>query len=65
MQDVRGYNPYKFGMAGSADSHNSGAPYRQDNYYGGHGEFDGTTQVRMAGHNSTGFDIRMFNPALA
>jgi Protein of unknown function (DUF3604) len=26
MQDVRGYNPYKFGMAGGADSHNSGAP---------------------------------------
>ena len=27
MQDVRGYNPYKFGMAGGADSHDTGAPY--------------------------------------
>jgi hypothetical protein len=63
MQDNRGFNPYKFGMAGGADSHNSGAPYRQDNYYGGHGAFDGTAQGRMAGYNATGFDVRMFNPA--
>ncbi len=26
MQDVRGYNPYKFGMAGGSDSHNPAAP---------------------------------------
>ena len=26
MKEVRGYNPYKFSMAGGADSHNSGAP---------------------------------------
>ena len=63
MQDVRGYNPYKFGMAGGADSHNSVAPYRQDNHYGGHGINDGTVQMRMAGYNATGFDVRMFNPA--
>ena len=34
MQDVRGYNPYKFGMAGGSDSHNTGSPYRQDNFFG-------------------------------
>ena len=34
MQDVRGFNPYKFGMAGGSDSHNTGSPYRQDNFYG-------------------------------
>ena len=39
MQDVRGYNPYKFGMAGGADAHNTGAPYRQGDYFGGHGSF--------------------------
>jgi hypothetical protein len=33
MQDVRGYNPYKFGMAGGSDSHNTGSPYRQGNFY--------------------------------
>jgi hypothetical protein len=26
MQDVRGYNPYKFGMAGGSDSHNTAQP---------------------------------------
>ena len=29
MQDVRGYNPYKFGMAGGSDSHNTGSEHRQ------------------------------------
>ncbi len=38
MQDVRGYNPYKFGMAGGSDSHNTGSPYRQDNFYGLHAD---------------------------
>ena len=46
MQDVRGYNPYKFGMAGGSDSHNTGSPYRQDNFYGGHAQMDGTVDHR-------------------
>jgi hypothetical protein len=49
MQDVRGYNPYKFGMAGGSDSHNTGSPYRQDNFYGGHAMVDGTLERRMVG----------------
>ena len=49
MQDVRGYNPYKFGMAGGSDSHNTGSPYRQDNFFGGHGQVDGTVQRRLVG----------------
>ena len=46
MQDVRGFNPFKFGMAGGSDSHNTGSPYRQDNFYGGHADADGTLQRR-------------------
>ena len=49
MQDTRGYNPYKFGMAGGSDSHNTGSPYRQDNFYGGHASADGTIERRLAG----------------
>jgi hypothetical protein len=49
MQDVYGYNPYKFGIEGASDSHNTGCPYRQENFYGAHGAVDGTIQVRMAG----------------
>ena len=63
MQDTRGYNPYKFGMAGGSDSHNTGSPYRQDNFFGAHGAVDGTVDRRMAGvllGNTT--DVRLENP---
>ncbi|HXX30970.1 MAG TPA: DUF3604 domain-containing protein, partial [Myxococcaceae bacterium] len=49
MQDVRGYNPYKFGMAGGSDSHNTASPYRNDNFFGGHAAIDGTLERRMFG----------------
>jgi len=63
MQDTRGYNPYKFGMAGGSDLHNTGSPYRQDNFYGGHGQIDGTLDRRMAGVLAFGtIDVRLENP---
>ncbi len=63
MQDVRGYNPYKFGMAGGSDSHNTGSPYRQDNFYGGHAQIDGTVDRRFAGVLAFGtLDVRYENP---
>ena len=64
MQDVKGYNPYKFGMAGGSDSHNTGSPYRQNNFYGAHIVFDDTLQKRMAGVMLGGtIDVRLENPA--
>jgi hypothetical protein len=63
MQATRGYNPYKFGFVGGSDSHNTGAPYRQNNFYGGHGVNDGTIETRMSGHLFTGLDVRLENPA--
>jgi Protein of unknown function (DUF3604) len=63
MQDNRGYNPYKFGFVAGSDSHNTGAPYRQTNFYGGHGINDGTIETRMSGHLFTGMDVRKENPA--
>lgn len=63
LQDTRGYNPYKFGFGAAADSHNSAAPYRQDNFFGGHAMEDGTVETRMAGHNFAGIDVRYENPA--
>jgi len=63
MQDVRGYNPYKFGMAGGSDSHNTGSPYRQDNFYGLHADADGTVERRFAGVLIGGtMDVRLENP---
>jgi hypothetical protein len=63
MQDTKGYNPYKFGLVGGSDSHNTGVPYRQENFYGGHALNDGTVETRMAGHIFAGMDLRLENPA--
>lgn len=63
MRDARGYNPYKMGFVGGSDSHNGAAPYRQDNYFGGHAMEDGGLKERMSGHVFAGGDIRLMNPA--
>ncbi len=63
MQDAHGYNPYKMGIVGGSDSHNTGVPYRQDNFFGGHASLDGEIKERMAGHNFAGLDVRFENPA--
>ncbi len=63
MQDARGYNPYKMGFVGGSDSHNTGVPYRQDNFFGGHARLDGEIKERMGGHNFAGLDVRFENPA--
>ena len=63
MQDSKGYNAYKFGFVGGSDSHNTGTPYRQDNFFGAHAAEDGTIEGRMAGHIFAGMDTRYENPA--
>jgi hypothetical protein len=63
MQDASGYNPYKTGFVGGSDSHNTGVPYRQANFFGGHGMADGGLKERMAGHIFAGLDTRYENPA--
>jgi len=63
MQDANGYNPYKTGIVAGSDSHNAAAPYRQDNYFGGHAMEDGGLKERMEGHIFAGGDIRLMNPA--
>ncbi|MBN8510176.1 MAG: DUF3604 domain-containing protein [Burkholderiales bacterium] len=63
MQDVRGFNPYKFGMAGGSDSHNSASPYRHDNFFGLHADADGSVERRFAGVLIGGtMDVRLENP---
>ncbi len=63
MQDTRGYNPYKLGMAAGSDSHDTASPYRQDNFFGGHAEVDGTVDRRLAGVMlGNTIDVRLENP---
>ncbi|MGO4837797.1 DUF3604 domain-containing protein, partial [Rhizobiaceae sp. 2RAB30] len=48
MFEARGYNPYKMGFVGGSDSHNTGVPYRQTNFFGGHARADGDVKQRMS-----------------
>jgi hypothetical protein len=63
MNQSQGFNPYKFGVVGGSDSHNSAAPYRQKNFFGGHVRADGGLKERMSGHVFAGMDVRLENPA--
>lgn len=57
MQDNRGYNPYKMGVLGAGDSHNTASAYSQSNFFGDHGNIDATAEKRLAGTVASGMDI--------
>jgi Protein of unknown function (DUF3604) len=59
LQDTKGFNPYKPGFGAASDSHNTGVPYRQDNFFGGHATADGSMEVRMSGRLFAGVDPRL------
>jgi hypothetical protein len=63
LQDTKGFNPYKFGFGAASDSHATGVPYRQDNYFGPHALADGAIEERMSGRLIGGMDPRLMNPA--
>jgi Protein of unknown function (DUF3604) len=50
-------------MAGGSDGHNTGSPYRQDNFFGLHADADGSVERRFAGVLIGGtMDVRLENP---
>ena len=53
----RGYNPYKMGVVGASDSHNTASGYIQSDYFGGHGLLDATDKVRLSGKKEAGLDL--------
>jgi hypothetical protein len=57
MQATRGYNPYKFGVVGAGDSHNTVTAYSQSNFFGNHGLVDATPAERLAGKVEAGMNI--------
>jgi hypothetical protein len=63
LQDVKGFNPYKFGFGAASDSHSTATPYRQDNYFGTIGAVDGSIEKRMSGIVAAGIDMRTIEPA--
>jgi hypothetical protein len=49
MEERGGFNPYRFGMVGSTDGHNSTSPVEEDNFSGKLGIIDNTAEVRLQG----------------
>ncbi len=54
MQDARGYNPYRFGVVGASDSHDTAVAYEASSFFGGHGLLDATPQARLSGTETAG-----------
>ena len=63
MQDSRGYNPYKMGVVGASDSHNTASSYSQSNYFGGHGLLDATPESRLSGKKEVGLNVGLLSTA--
>ena len=47
LEEQTGVNPYKFGVVGGSDTHNAGAAYEEDNFFGKIGHEDGTPEARL------------------
>ncbi len=63
MQDTRGYNPYKMGVVGASDSHNTASGYSQNNYFGGHGLLDAAPEARLSGKKEAGLNLGLLSTA--
>jgi hypothetical protein len=57
MQDKRGYNPYKMGVVGASDSHNTVVSYTGSNFFGQHGGLDAGPKERLAGKIESGMEV--------
>ena len=46
MEVANGFNPYRFGLIGSSDTHTGAGSFQEDNYWGKTALMDGTDQFR-------------------
>jgi len=46
MQDAQGFNPYRFGLIGSSDTHNAAGSFKEDDYWSKTGLLDATPELR-------------------
>ncbi|MEZ5557879.1 MAG: DUF3604 domain-containing protein [Pseudomonadales bacterium] len=53
MEAAAGFNPYRFGLVGASDSHDSSSAVEEFNFTGGHGNADATPELRLADRPST------------
>ena len=47
FEESLGSNPFKFGLIGSSDGHNSGAGFTEESYFGKFGVLDGSPEKRI------------------
>src|SRR5262245_29571725 len=57
MQQARGYNPYKMGVVGASDSHNTVVSYTASNFFGQHGGLDASPKERLANKVEAGMSV--------
>jgi hypothetical protein len=57
MQQARGYNPYKMGVVGASDSHNTVVAYTHSNFFGQHGGLDAAPKERLADKVEAGMSV--------
>jgi hypothetical protein len=57
MQNARGYNPYKMGVVGASDSHNTVISYTASNFFGQHGGLDAAPKARLADKVEAGMAV--------
>ena len=57
LQASRGYNPYKMGVVGASDSHNTVVSYSESDNIGSHGMVDSTPKDRLAGRVESGMAV--------
>ncbi len=48
FEENEGFNPYRFGLIGSSDSHNAGASYREEKFFSKLGLHDGEPEGRAS-----------------
>ena len=53
FQDTMGFNPYRFGLIGSSDSHTAIVPVNEYDYSGKLGTLDGSPEVRIRMNRNT------------
>src|SRR5262245_48934856 len=63
MQHAPGYNPSKPGIVAGPSARNPGGPYSQKNFLARNRSLKCEFKKRMPGHNLTGMDTRLENPA--